>query len=63
MLLLLRKSNNWLLMQWKCPYVITSKVGPLDYRVDTEGKLQTFPINMLKLHVERSKNQLVRLML
>ena len=48
-LVLLRKTNNWLLMQWKCPYVITSKVGPLDYQVDTEGKHQT-----LKLHVEGS---------
>ena len=38
-LILLPTSTNRMLMQWKGPYVITEKVGPLDYRVDTKGKL------------------------
>ena len=44
-------------MQWKGPYVITEKVGPLDYRVDTKGKLKTFHINMLRHYVEREDKQ------
>ena len=52
-LILLPTSNNKLLMQWKGPYVISAKVGELDYRVDVSGKLKTFHINMLKPYVER----------
>ena len=57
-LILLPTSTNRMLMQWKGPYVITEKVGPLDYRVDTKGKLKTFHINMLRLYVEREDKQI-----
>ena len=56
-LILLPSSTNRMLMQWKGPYVITEKVGPLDYRVDTKGKLKTFHINMLRHYVEREDKQ------
>lgn len=55
-LVLLPTSNNKLLMQWKGPFVVTSKMGPLplDYRIDINGKLKPFHINMLRLYNERS---------
>ena len=52
-LVLLPTSTNRMLMQWKGPYVIIEKQGPLDYRIDTEGKPKTFHINMLRLYTER----------
>lgn len=56
-LILLPLSTNRMLMQWKGPYVITEKVGPLDYCVDTKGKLKTFHINMFRHYVEREDKQ------
>ncbi|XP_041379582.1 uncharacterized protein LOC121392444 [Gigantopelta aegis] len=53
-LVLLPTSNNKLLMQWKGPFVITEKVGTLDYRVDINGKSKLFHINLLKSYFERT---------
>lgn len=55
-LVLLPTSNNKLLMQWKGPFVVTSKMSSLDYRIDINGKLKSFHINMLRLYTERSKD-------
>ena len=54
-LVLLPTSNNRLLMQWKGPFVVTSKTGPLDYKIDINGKLKQFHINMLRWYTERVK--------
>lgn len=48
-LVLLPTSNNKLLMQWKGPFVVTSNMGPMDYRYDINGKLKPLYINMLWL--------------
>ena len=54
-LVLLPTSNKRLLMQWKCHFVVTSKTGPLDYKIDINGKLKPFHISMLRLYTERAK--------
>jgi len=45
---LLPTDNNKLLMQWKGPFTVVSKVGVADYKIDVNGKLKTFHVNLLK---------------
>ena len=40
-------------MQWEGPFVVTSKMGSLDYRIDNNGKLKQLYIDMLRLYIER----------
>ena len=47
-LILLPTDNNKLIMQWKGPYKIVDRVGATDYKVDYNGKVKVFHINMLK---------------
>ena len=47
-LILLPTDNNKLVMQWKGPYKIVDKIGATDYKVNYDGKLKVFHINMLK---------------
>lgn len=53
-LVMLPTSLNKLLMMWKGPFVITEKVGSVDYRIDMNGKIKTFHANMLKPYIERT---------
>lgn len=52
-LVLLPTKANKLLMHWKGPFTVVEKVTDLDYRIDMEGKIKMFHLNMLKLYVER----------
>ena len=54
-LLLLPTDKNKLLLQWKGPFSITAKVGTLDYRININGKMKVFHINLLKRYYERPK--------
>jgi hypothetical protein len=54
-LLLLPTDNNKLLMQWKGPFKVISKVGDFDYRIDVNGKAKVFHANMLKKYHVREK--------
>ncbi|XP_062602901.1 uncharacterized protein LOC134264647 [Saccostrea cucullata] len=54
-LVLLPTKSNKLLMQWKGPYSITRKIGPMDYTVDLGGKTKTYHANLLKKYVERDE--------
>lgn len=52
-LVLLPTTSNQLLMQWRGPYIIIQKVGSVDYKIDVDGKLNTFHAKMLKRYVDR----------
>ncbi|XP_052080712.1 uncharacterized protein LOC127718696 [Mytilus californianus] len=52
-LVLLPTSESKLLAQWKGPYVVTDKVGPVDYKVKVRGKEKVYHVNMLKTWYER----------
>ena len=47
-LILLLTDSNKLLMQWRGPYTVESRVGANDYRVKMGSKKKTYHINMLK---------------
>lgn len=43
-----------MMLKWKGPYVVKSKVGEYDYGVEvSEGKIKTYHINMMKKFYER----------
>ncbi|XP_021345000.1 uncharacterized protein LOC110444964, partial [Mizuhopecten yessoensis] len=52
-LILLPTKTNKLLMQWRGPYIVTAKRGPMDYEVDIGGKKKTLHVNMLKKYFEK----------
>ena len=41
-------------MQWQGPYAVKQKVGRCDLRVDVNGKIKTYHVNLLKKYVERT---------
>ena len=47
-LILLPTNSNKLLMQWRGPYTLESRVGANDYRVKMGSKTKTYHVNMLK---------------
>ena len=47
-LILLPTDSNKLLMQWREPYTVESRVGANDYRVKMGSKTKTYHVNMLK---------------
>ena len=52
-LVLLPTDRNKLLLQWKGPYEVTSKLSDLDYKVHMKGKDKTYHINLLKKYITR----------
>ena len=52
-LILLPTDSNKLLMQWKGPYTIESRVGANDYRKKMGSKTKTNHLNMLKKYIAR----------
>ncbi len=54
-LLLLPTDNNKLLMQWKGPFKVLEKLNKHNYRLDINGKVRTFHINMLKEYFTRAE--------
>ena len=52
-LILLPTDSNKLLMQWRGPYTVESRVGANDYRVKMGSKTKTYHINMLKKYISR----------
>ena len=52
-LILLPTDSNKLLMQWRGPYIVYSRVGANDYRVKMGSKRKTYHINMLKKYIAR----------
>lgn len=56
MLVLLPTNNNKLLLQWKGPFSVVEVVNSMDYKVDVNGKTKVYHANLLKLYVEREKD-------
>ena len=52
-LLLLPTDQNKLIMQWKGPFVITEKLNSFDYRLNINGKVKTYHVNMLMKYNRR----------
>ena len=52
-LILLPTDSNKLLMQWRGPYTVQSRVGAYDYRVKMGSKTKTYHVNMLKMYISR----------
>ena len=52
-LILLPTNSNKLLMQWRGPYTVESRVGANDYRVKMGSKTKTYHVNMLKKYISR----------
>ena len=52
-LILLSTDSNKLLMQWRGPYTIESRVGANDYRIKMGSKTKTYHLNMLKKYIAR----------
>lgn len=52
-LILLPTDNNTLTMQWRVAFVVKSKVGENDYRLEVNGEDKTFHANLLKRLVDR----------
>ena len=53
MLILLPTDSNKLLMQWRGPYTVESRVGANGYRVKMGSKMKTYHVNMLKKYISR----------
>ena len=47
-LILLPTDSSKLLMQWRGPYTMESRVGANDYRIKMGSKIKTYHMNMLK---------------
>ena len=56
-LALLPTKANELLMSWKGPFEVTEKLSMLDYRINTDRKVKSFHINMLRRFLEREDEQ------
>ena len=52
-LILLQTDSNKLLIQWRGPYTVESRVGANDYRVKRGSKTKTYHVNMLKKYICR----------
>ena len=52
-LILLPTDSNKLLMQWRGPYIVESRVGASDYRIKIGSKTKTYHLNMLKKYIAR----------
>ncbi|XP_033739239.1 uncharacterized protein LOC117326590 [Pecten maximus] len=52
-LVLLPTKRNKLEMQWRGPYIITERKGPMDYVVCIDGKQKVLHANLLRLYVQR----------
>ena len=52
-LILLPTDSNKVLMQWRGPYTVESRVGANDYRVKMGSKTKTYHVNMLKKYISR----------
>lgn len=61
-LLLLPTDSSKLLMSWKGPFKVLKKIGELDYKIDMNGRTQTFHINMMKKYVARTPDVLAQIM-
>ena len=46
-LLLLPTEHSKLLMKWKCPYTVINVSRLVDHRIDVDGKVKIFHVNML----------------
>ena len=55
-LLLLPTDRNKLLLQWKGPFEVISKISSMDYRIDLNGKTKVFHINLLKKYHDRNNS-------
>ena len=58
-LILVPSSHNKLLMQWKGPFKITERLGAATYKVNVNGKVKTYHVNLLKKYVHRIPTQAV----
>ena len=54
-LILLPTDNNKLLMQWKGPFKVVEKFNNCDYRIDINGNIKCYHINLLKKYVTRNE--------
>ena len=52
-LILLPTESNKLLMQWRGPYIVASRVGANNYRVKVGCKTKMYHVNMLKKYIAR----------
>lgn len=52
-LLLLPEAHNKLQMKWKGPFVVTAKLGGLNYKVQTGKREKIFHVNLLKKYISR----------
>ena len=52
-LILLPTDSKKLLMQWRGPYTVESRVGANDYRIKMGSKTKTYHLNMLKKYIAR----------
>ena len=52
-LMLLPTDSNKLLMQWRGPYTVESRVGASNYRVKMGFKTKTSHVSMLKKYISR----------
>ena len=52
-LLLLPSESNQVLLQWNGPYEVLEVVNVMNYTINVKGVVNTYPVNMLKLYVER----------
>lgn len=54
-LLLLPDASNKLIMSWKGPFVVTDIVSPVNFKIDVNGQVKLFHINMLKRYETREE--------
>ena len=52
-LILLPTESNKLLMQWRGRYILESRVGAKDYRINMGSKTNKYHVNMLKKYIAR----------
>ena len=52
-LLPLPSESNKVLLQWNGPYEVSEAVNVMNYKINVKGVVNNYPVNMLKLYVER----------
>ena len=50
-------------MQWKGPFRVVGKFNNCDYRIDIEGKIKSYHINLLKKYIVRQDTETAQGML
>ena len=50
-LLFLPCSSNKIVSEWRGPYKVVEVVSPVNYKIDIDGRIKTYHVNMLQEYI------------